>query len=874
VEFDLDTNRFSVAEVIKRLATTTGYTFDEQVASVGQVLEFIITDSRLIKHVEQPFGVIRIEAPEREPWRPLQRLSGRSSSTPRKGRAPVSDTSPVEEGAAMPSTENKRGVSNIRIPPTKIHYDATKIGARDVFDYYKRSDPDLCLAPPATHPGLDLGAKQTRRALKWFIPTALLTIPVVVLAWAPVDHENDVYAHISLALATVVQLVAIKEFVPGAIRSLYHSRVFEMDFLIAFSTTLAYTFSVVSYVFQLKDMPLETGSFFETSTLLVTLILLGRVINEFVRFRAAKSVSFRSLQVDEALLVLPQSNPLSASAQTKKIDIRLLQYGDTFKIPPHTKVVTDGYVLYGGSDVDESMITGESKPIAKGLSSEVFAGTNNGDGILLVKVTKLPHENSVHNIAALVEDAELTKPKTQALADRIAGWFVPAIATIGLSVFLIWLFVDKYHNNNTWKSAVITAITYAIATLIVSCPCAIGLAVPMVVLIAGGVAARFGIIIRDPQKLEIARNVTDVVFDKTGTLTCGNMEVVGVPRYRGRNKSYTKGILVSLLKDIAHPVSVGVMRHLSEDKSTNRDFEPLEVTDITSLPGKGVRGRCAETGAEVCAGNANWLNVNEPGRAVSTMCYVTINAEVCAIYELTDRPRPTAAMVIEKLHARGIDVHMISGDTEGAVSDIAGALHIRRENTKSRCKPEGKMNYVKDLQKPGKVVMFVGDGTNDSVALKQANVGVHVNQGSDVAKSAADVVLMTTRLHDVLILLDISGAAYRRIILNFSWSALYNVVAVLLAAGAFVQAGEQIRIEPQWAGLGELVSVLPVVLIAFQMRWRNYGKSYRLIKNDYRKAEAPKRQRRIRTRGSSTSESAGCCEVSTTTLAKVDAITR
>jgi Cu2+-exporting ATPase len=874
VEFDLDTNRLSVAEVIKRLATKTGYTFEEQVASVGQILEFIITDPRLIKHVEQPFGVIRVEAPEREPWRPLQQLSGRNSSTPRKGTAPVSDTNPVEEHITMPSTENKRGVSNIRIPPTKIHYDATKIGARDVFDYYKRSVPDLCLAAPAAHPGLDLGAKQTRRALKWFIPTALLTIPVVVLAWAPVDHDNDVYAHISLALATVVQLIAIREFVPGAIRSLYHSRVFEMDFLIAFSTTMAYAFSVVSYVFQLKNMPLETGSFFETSTLLVTLILLGRVINEFARFRAAKSVSFRSLQVDEALLVPPQSNPLSANAQTKKIDIRLLQYGDTFKVPPHTKIVTDGYVLYGGSDVDESMITGESKPIAKGLSSEVFAGTNNGDGILLVRVTKLPHENSVHNIAALVEDAELTKPKTQALADRVAGWFVPAIATIGLIVFLVWLFVDRFHNNKSWKSAGITAITYAIATLIVSCPCAIGLAVPMVVLIAGGVAARFGIIIRDPQKLETARNVTDVVFDKTGTLTCGNMEVVGVPKYRGRDKSYTKGVLVSLLKDIAHPVSMGVMRHLSEDKSTNRDFEPLGVTDITSFPGKGVRGKCAETGAEVCAGNADWLNVNVPGRAVSTMCYVTINTEVCAIYELTDRPRPTAAIVIEKLHARGIDVHMISGDTDGAVSDIAGALHIRRENTKSRCKPEGKMNYVKDLQKPGKVVMFVGDGTNDSVALKQANIGVHVNEGSDVAKSAADVVLMTTRLHDVLILLDISGAAYRRIILNFSWSALYNTLAILLAAGAFVQAGEEIRIEPQWAGLGELVSVLPVVLIAFQMRWRNYGKNYRLIKNDYRKTEMPKRQRKIRTRGSSTSESAACCEVSTITLAKMDAITR
>jgi heavy metal translocating P-type ATPase len=473
---------------------------------------------------------------------------------------------------------------------------------------------------------------------------------------------------------------------------------------------------------------LETGSFFETSTLLVTLILLGRVINEFARFRAAKSVSFRSLQVDEALLAT--ANPSWANCKVDETDARLLQYGDTFRVPPHTKVVTDGIVLYGGSNIDESMITGESKPKAKGLHSEVFAGTNNGDGMLVVRLTKLPHENSVHRIAALVEDAELTKPKAQALADRVAGWFVPTIATLGLTVFIIWLFIDKFHNNRGWGNAVLKALTYAIATLIVSCPCAIGLAVPMVVLIAGGVAARFGIIFRDPQKLEIARNVTDVVFDKTGTLTCGRMDVYGVPKYRGSDLARTKGLLLGLLKDIKHPVSAGIARYLAEDKSAYREFVTLAVNDITSIPGKGVQGVCPETGVEIRAGNSEWLNINVIGEETHTRCYVTIDGELRASFELQDRPRPTAEIVIDKLHDRGIRVHMISGDNEGAVAEIAHALHIVKRRTKSRCKPEGKMNYVKDLQGPGTVVMFVGDGTNDSVALKQADVGVHVNQNS------------------------------------------------------------------------------------------------------------------------------------------------
>jgi heavy metal translocating P-type ATPase len=706
-----------------------------------------------------------------------------------------------------------------------------------------------------------MGARQTRQALFHFIPALAFTLPVVILAWAPLPHDKLEYAHSSLVLATLVQVIAIKEFVPNALRSLCYAHVFEMDFLIALSSTIAYIFSVVSYGFQIKGKPLETGSFFETSTLLVTLILLGRVINEFARYRAAKAVSFRSLQVDEALLVLPNSmNP--ADPKTRQIDARLLQYKDHFKIAPHMRVVTDGIVLYGGSEIDECMITGESIPVAKGVHSKVFAGTANGSGTLIARLTSLPHENSVHKIAAMVENAELTKPKTQALADTIAGWFVPVMAIISLLVFLIWLLVAKYDYKRSWKDALVQAITYAIATLVVSCPCAIGLAVPMVVLIAGGVAARFGIIFRDPQKLETARNVTDVVFDKTGTLTCGVLTVVGVD-YHDKHAAQVNGILLSLLQDVMHPVAAGVLRHLEKEANANpASIRCKAVVNVTSIPGSGVYGTCEESGLQVRAGSPQWLCI-EVDDSKCTLLSVTIGDVLSATFRLKDRPRHTAQMVIEKLHARGIKTHMISGDGQGAVDEIAHSLDIPKRNTKSRCRPEGKMNYIRDLQAPGKVVMFVGDGTNDSVALKQADVGVHINQGcSDVAKRASDVVLMTARLHDVLILLDISHAAYRRIILNFLWSAFYNVSAILLAAGAFTRIMKHARINPQYAGLGELVSVLPVVLLAFQMRWRDYGRQYRAIEYDYLKVDAPMQKQAIRMRSqhsSSASEAEKGC---------------
>ncbi|CAA9956580.1 ZntA Cation transport ATPase [Pyrenophora teres f. maculata] len=875
VELDLDTNRRSVSDVIKKLEVSTGFNFEQQVASDGQVLELIISDPRRLNCADQRPGVLRIEAPERASWRPLQLLSGRSRTIPRQ--TPGSEThTTMGKGLAEPFPEqSKRRIAKVRIPPTKIHYDATQIGARTVYEHYKRYDPDMELAPLSTDPAAEAGAKQTKRALMWLVPALVLTIPVVVFAWASLD-KNINYAHASIVLATLVQLIAFKQFVPGAFRSLYHSRVFEMDLLVAISTTIAYAYSVTSYALQRSGSTLKTESFFEASTLLVTLILLGRVINEFARFRAAKSVSFRSLQIEEALVVEDPGHLYAtwANVKTTKIDARLLQYGDVFTVPPHTRIVTDGIVLYGGSNVDESMITGEFEPRAKGLESEVFAGTNNGEGLLVVKLTRLPHENSVHEIAAMVEDAELTKPKAQALADRIAAWFAPAIAILGLSVFITWLLVKAYIFRKPWGDAALNAIPYTIATLIVSCPCAIGLAVPMVILIASGVAARHGIIFRDPQKLEIARNVTDVVFDKTGTVTCAKLEVVGIPKYCAVDNSRTKGLLMSLLKDIKHPCSEGVWRHLERDMLINRDFELLQVSDIISIPGEGVKGICVDTGAEIRAGNAGWLNINEVGREVTTTCHCTIGGDLRVSFELMDRTRPGAEMVIKKLHARGIQVHLLSGDNEGAVADMAGALYIRRQNTKSGCKPQGKMNYIKDLQERGKVVLFVGDGTNDSVALKQANVGVHVHRGSDIAKSAADVVLMTTRLHDILILLDISNAAYHRIVLNFLWSAFYNLFAISLAAGVFVVVRPNFRIPPKYAGLGELVSVLPVVLIACQMRWRDYGQQYRAIEIDYQKVEAPKRERRLRSRTGSSTDSAGCCEISATTLARIDAMTR
>lgn len=752
-EFDIDTKVVNVEDVIRRAQRATGYKLTP-FSSDTQALDVVMSEAEAGKlQNSAPRGVV--------------------------------------------------GCEKLAKTVYEISYDPCIIGVRDIM-----ATIDAQLAPPRGDSYLDAGIRKLIRVSIMTTLSFMFTIPVVALEWGKVDGiPEHTISTVGLVLATMVQAIAIPEFYKPAISSLVYNKVVEMDMLVVISITAAYGYSVVALGLVLAGVDLETSPFFETSTLLISLILLGRLLAAWARKRAVKAVSLRSLQASTATLIdQPTGEP-------RKIDARLLQFGDVILIQPHSQIVTDADVLNGTSEVDESMLTGESVPVFKRAGNSVVSGTVNGGGTLTARVARLPGKNTITDIANLVEQAQSLKPRIQDLADKVAGYFIPVVCTAALIVFIVWIVVGLKVRNQSAGGAIGTAIGYCIAVLAVSCPCALGLAVPMVLVVAGGVAARGGVIIKTADVIECGFKVTDVVFDKTGTLTQPELELVQeviLPTDQAGQEN-VRSLVMCMTSGNKHPVSQTVAASLK-----TRGTPSIEVKELTTIPGCGVQAEWQ--GRIIRAGNAKWLQIDQQPKIINfaarglTMLCVTVNDELVAMFGLKAVLRVGAASVVQELNRRQITVHIVSGDASQAVQTVARDLNISMENVAAERTPAEKQEYIRRLMESGKITLFCGDGTNDAVAVAQANVGVQIESSSDVTRATADVILLRN-LDGVVNLLDVSKAAFRRIIFNFIWSAIYNVLAMLLAGGAFVK----VRIPPAYAGLGEIVSVMPVIITALTM---------------------------------------------------------
>ncbi|KAF9931132.1 hypothetical protein FBU30_010752 [Linnemannia zychae] len=658
----------------------------------------------------------------------------------------------------------------------------------------------------------------------------VLVIPIVFLAFIfPNAGTSEVAPDLStrnlalFLLSTPIQLYVGAPIYRGAWNGLVLSRELNMDALVVLSTSCAYFYSTIAIIIAISSNSYQAPEvFFETGAILMTLIILGRYLQALARGRATDALSqLRELQSPIATLVILDSDGNEAVEQ---IESGYLQRRDIVKILPSERIPIDGVVIRGTADVDESNMTGESVPVGKNISDKVLASSININGTLLVRVTRVQSESTLNDIMKLVEQAQASRAPSQVIADKIATWFTPCVVILGLITYIVWLVLGLQGKADTSKyPSGVLALTFAVAVLVVSCPCAIALAVPTVIVVGAGVGAKHGILVKDGGVFEDAAKVTHVVFDKTGTLTCGRFQVVDCLELGDIGQS-EYSLAVTAASNSEHPLSLAVALYCKE-----KSPQSFLLEESTAYPGYGIL--CKIQGKEVRVGKVAWAfegvklstdasdflsQAYQNGRSIVA---VSSDQVPLFLFAMADGPRPEAAAVVNYLKTVGLQVHVLSGDHQPAVDYIARQLGIEHSLAIGDCSPSDKLAHLARLQANRNIVAFCGDGTNDAPVLTQANIGIALGAGtSGVAVATAKAVLLTNDLRGMAITIDLARQVMTRIKINFGWAFLYNVIVIPLAAGCFVPLMEDVRIPPALAGLGELLSIMPVLAFALLLK--------------------------------------------------------
>ncbi|KAK0200324.1 hypothetical protein DFS33DRAFT_1375968 [Desarmillaria ectypa] len=657
----------------------------------------------------------------------------------------------------------------------------------------------------------EAAALDLRRSTWRFFLSAIFTIPILVLAWSGgFESHFAVRGGIALCLASLVQIFCAGHITLAAGRAAIIDHRLDADVLISLSSLSAFLYSIVSYGYNVAKHRVDLDSFFETSTLLITLILLGRLVSVCARNAARRSsVGLTPPAVEVAHWVDPKVDD-----SIRDVHTALLEVDDTVIVHAGETIPSDGIVSANMSDIDESLITGETIPITKGPGAPVLAGTTVlGPQSLYIRLSKAVQDNSLAELRRLTAEARSSRAPIQDTADRIARRIIPIVLTVSAVAFLVWTLVIKYARRETSGKGVADGLSYAVAVLALSCPCALTLCVPLVVLYARNASQKppFSLLFKSSAALQHARTVTHVIFDKTGTLTTGKMRVVDSVFDKNSGiwiAGEGDGLIKALVAGSEHPVSAAVARYLALGADSVGKLDSIET-----VVGKGIQANW--NGSIVRGGSIDWcavqdvdcvVNMLDAGKSVFA---VTVDHVFLAAFGLEDDLRPESTEVVSSLVAQGITVSILSGDHQKAVDGVCRRLGVEGVKAKGNCLPEDK----RDIQK--NVVVFVGDGSNDTAALAQADIGVSLVSGTAIAINSADVVILSGGLKGVLQTITVSRLTWRRIVLSLAWALSYNVLAVLFGSGLLVE----VRVQPQWAGLGEFASLVPVLAIAQSCRF-------------------------------------------------------
>lgn len=624
----------------------------------------------------------------------------------------------------------------------------------------------------------------------------LPAIPFLNMMHHPVNYA------IALLVLTVIVIILGKDILKSGYKNLIHKTP-NMDTLVMIGVLSSFIYSIYGTIQILKgNTQYVENLYYESAAIVILFIEIGRYIENKNKDKTKEALK-------QLMTITPNNATILKDGQEVKVTLDEIKKGDIVICKPGEKIAVDGEVVQGTTHINESFITGESVPVKREVGSKVIAGSINYEGTIQYRAEKIGKESTVSEIVKLVAQATSTKAPIAKIADKISGYFVPTVLVIAIIIFGIWLIISKDFS---------VAINIFVSILVVACPCSLGLATPLAIVIASGNASRKGILVKSSETLENAHKVKTICFDKTGTLTKGTLTVSRMYNYSNKDEKELLKDIASLENKSEHPIARAIVNKAQED-----NIRLIDVKDFKAIPGFGIEGKTADEKHYLIGNkklmlenNVELTNSEDEQKLISdgnSILFVSLNKKLVALLGVSDVIKENVPQVITELKNKNIDVVMLTGDNEKTANVIANQIEIT--NVVANVTPKEKAETINKLKEKG-LVMMCGDGINDSVSLVTANIGVSVSSGTDIARDSAQVVIINDNLERINVLLDISSKTVRNIKQNLFWAFFYNVCMIPIAAGILQPLG--ITLNPMIAAFSMTISSLTVVLNALRLR--------------------------------------------------------